>query len=482
MLTLSLLLARLALAAVFLVAGLAKLADPAGSHRALRAFGVPRWLAAPSARLLPAAEIAVAVLLLPASTVPWAAGLALVLLLTFSAGIAVSLARGRTPDCHCFGGLHSRPASPATLGRNLGLAAVAGGVAWAGWDGQTGPSAVAWAVDAPGVALLVTSYALSAGLAVGLVALLRQNGRLLLRVEALEARLGLPDSPAPGELPIGAVAPTFRLPALDGDEASLGSLLGTGRPALLVFSDPACGPCRALLPEVARWQRDHAAHWTTVLVSRGDTETNAREARAHGLRHVLRQEDREVAEAFGCAGTPGAVLVGADGRIASPLLRGAEDVRAWVAKVSVGRPPHADAPAELAIGAPAPDLRLPMVDGPDVALADLRGAEALLVFWSPRCGYCQRMLPDLRALEADLADDPRAPRLLVVASGTAEDARALDLRSPVLLDAAFATGRAFGASGTPSAVRISADGRVASAVAVGAPAVLALAGRTQPAL
>jgi hypothetical protein len=52
----------------------------------------------------------------------------------------------------------------------------------------------------------------------------------------------------------------------------------------------------------------------------------------------------------------------------------------------------------------------------------------------------------------------------------------MKLSSPVLLDQNFATGRAFGASGTPSAVLVDAEGRIASEVAVGAPAVLGLAG------
>jgi len=49
-------------------------------------------------------------------------------------------------------------------------------------------------------------------------------------------------------------------------------------------------------------------------------------------------------------------------------------------------------------------------------------------------------------------------------------------RAPILLDDEFAAGNAFGAAGTPSAVLVDKRGRVASSVAVGADAVLALAG------
>src|SRR5205085_9532659 len=92
--------ARLLLAAVFLVAGLAKLADLAGSRQALRDFGVPAQLATPFGTLLPLAELAVAVALVPTVSAWWGAVGALVLLLLFVGGISSNLARGRQPDCH----------------------------------------------------------------------------------------------------------------------------------------------------------------------------------------------------------------------------------------------------------------------------------------------------------------------------------------------------------------------------------------------
>src|SRR5437016_4772776 len=138
-----LLLARLPLAAVFTVAGLAKLADRAGSRQALVGFGLPGALAAPLGLLLPLAELAVAVALLPAAWAWWGALGALVLLLLFVVGIGFNLARGRTPDCHCFGQLHSEPVGWPTLARNGILAAIA---AFVVWQGRTypGPSAVSW--------------------------------------------------------------------------------------------------------------------------------------------------------------------------------------------------------------------------------------------------------------------------------------------------------------------------------------------------
>jgi hypothetical protein len=56
----------------------------------------------------------------------------------------------------------------------------------------------------------------------------------------------------------------------------------------------------------------------------------------------------------------------------------------------------------------------------------------------------------------------------------------MGLRSPVLLDrAGLSVGSTFGATGTPMAVLVDAEGKIASALAAGAPEVLALAGRGQ---
>src|SRR5829696_287465 len=256
----ALLLARLLLAVVFAVAGVAKLGDRAGSGRAVAEFGVPTPLATPLGVLLPLAELTVAAALIPTSTAWWGAVGALMLLLLFVVGIGANLARGRKPDCHCFGQLHSEPAGWKTLARNGVLAALAGFVVWRGYGGA-GPSAVGWLTN--------LSTAQAAGLVVGLAVLgavaaqwwlllhlLRQNGRLLLRVQALEwgapSSGGVADRPAAG-LPIGEVAPDFELPGLNGGMLTVGSLRAAEKPAMLLFTDPDCGPCTAMLPDIRRW-------------------------------------------------------------------------------------------------------------------------------------------------------------------------------------------------------------------------------------
>ena len=109
----------------------------------------------------------------------------------------------------------------------------------------------------------------------------------------------------------------------------------------------------------------------------------------------------------------------------------------------------------------------------DLPLAELLGSPLLLLFWSNDCGFCQPMLPDLQRWDTN--PPTGAPRLLVISNGSAEDNRALGLRSTVFLDVTSAASAAFQANGTPIAILIDAEGRVASPLTVGAKAVLALA-------
>ncbi len=476
---LALLLARLLLAGVFAVAGTAKLADREGSRRSAVDFGVPAPLATPLAVLLPLAELAVAVALIPAATAWWGAAGALTLLLLFGAGIAANLARGRRPECHCFGQLRSEPATWKMVARNGGLAAIAAFVVWRGF-GDAGPSALGWlaGLSAAQVVGLVVGMAVLGVLTIQgllLLNLLRQNGRLLMRVEALEGGLGggaatYPNGDVaaqpPVGLPIGSPAPDFELPGLHGETLALASLRASGKPVMLLFTDPDCGSCTAMLPEIRRWQKDHAGDLTISLVSRGTVAENRAKSTEQGLRGILIQRDGEVSEDYEVGAAPSAVLVRADGTIGSPVVEGPDAIGALLER-TVGEL------SRTMLGTPAPQVELPDLNGAIVSLNYFGGKRLVVLFWDPECQFCGEMLPDLRAWEDNAPEE--APTLLVVSTGTEEATRKLGLSLPVLLDAELDAARAFGAPGAPSAVLIDEQGRVASELAVGAPAVLALA-------
>jgi peroxiredoxin len=488
--SLLLLFARLLLCAVFLVAGLAKLADLAGSRQAMRDFGVPDKLADFFGLFLPLAELAVAVSLVVPLTGWWGAVGALALLLIFVAGIGYNLAQGRTPDCHCFGQLHSAPAGWSTLIRNLVLAGVAGLVVGFGRV-SAGPGVLgllAQMTVSQRLELLAAVVVLVVLIGEGwlLVQTMTQQGRLLLRIEALENRLGgAPSQPAARAmgLAVGTPAPAFDLSTLDGETMTVQTLRSAGKPFVLLFTDPGCGPCTALLPEIGQWQREHAAKMRVALVSRGTVEANRAKVTKPGVTHVLLQKDREVAQAYQAHGTPSAVVVRQDGTIGSPVAQGVDAIRGLISATLNGTLPMAPAqparpPPGLKIGEPAPDFSLPDLAGQTLRLSDFRGNRTLVLFWRPSCGFCARMLPDLKAWETNARNG--APKLLVVSTDSVADNQAMGLRSPVVLDkAGMSIGKQFGATGTPMAVLIDGAGKIASELAAGAPAVLELAGREQ---
>nr|WP_206037734.1 MauE/DoxX family redox-associated membrane protein [Rhodococcus sp. HNM0569] len=98
-------LARLGLAAVFLVSGWVKAVDPSQTVVAVRAYQLlPESLVRPVAVTLPVVELALGVLLvigLGVRLVSVVSGLVLVVLI---ASIASAWARGLSIDCGCFGG------------------------------------------------------------------------------------------------------------------------------------------------------------------------------------------------------------------------------------------------------------------------------------------------------------------------------------------------------------------------------------------
>lgn len=471
--------ARLLLAAVFVVAGVTKLVDRERGRESVVAFGVPLRLAGPIALALPVVEIVISALLVFSQTATVGAIAALALLLAFCVAIATAMARGESPECHCFGQLHSEPIGWKTLARNGVLALAAAVVAVAG----PGASMLGWLGDLEGVEVLAVALGLvAAALAVGgglaLLHVVRSYGRVLVRLDRLEERLRasgfeLEEPEAMPELGLepGTPAPEFWLESTDGGRVALSELVLAGRPLVLLFTSPTCGPCATLMPRVVEWQREHADELTVALVSGGEPSTVRETASTHGVTNVLLDTDLVVYEAYEANGTPSAVIVGDDGRIASWLAAGADWIESLVGQALGGR----GRTPGLPVGARAPELRLEQLDGSGaVSVDELVGGPTIVLFWNPGCGYCRALHEEIRGWEQ--RREPGSPSLLVVSSGDAEEVRAEGFASPTLLDPEWDLAGAFGADGTPMAVLLDAEGRVAGPLAGGADQVLALLG------
>ena len=228
-------------------------------------------------------------------------------------------------------------------------------------------------------------------------------------------------------------------------------------PLALAFVDPQCGPCTALLPVVAECLP------TASRSSWGDLEAN--EAKLGPLGHVLLQEkkkkDREISETYQAYGTPAMVLVGW-GSIGSPVISSsnARDLRAHgqgrrsldAANGNYCSHSRGEDSFQWALAHWRGRARVGPSLGPGrqadqpVSVAESLDADAAVL--RPSSHFCQGMLDDLKKKR------PAAPvgssMLLLVSTGSVEANRALGLRSTILLDAGFETGRSLGGRPRPS--------------------------------
>jgi peroxiredoxin len=279
-------LVRVFLAGVFGISGIAKLADRGGVRRAIVEFGLPTRSAAPLGGILVCCELSVALMLLFGSLELAGSLGALALLMGFSGIVVRKLARGQSPDCHCFGRLSSGPVGWSTIARNGFFATLATFIALGG--------RLEWA------------FASLSTVAVGL-----WIGPMVKRRWGQQASAG---------------AVTFELQDEAGNSWTLEALLGLRRPLVLVFSQPGCGACDALLPDIARWQKDLDGRVTIAIVSGGSRKDNLVKARKYGVQQMLADEHRSVLAAYGVTATPSAVLIDGDGTIVVAPAQGAREI------------------------------------------------------------------------------------------------------------------------------------------------------------
>lgn len=125
-------------------------------------------------------------------------------------------------------------------------------------------------------------------------------------------------------LKAGTMAPEFRLPRLEGGELSLSEL--RGRVVLLVFSSPHCGPCNALAPRLEKFHRKHP-ELEMVIISKGEADENRDRVEEHGLTFpVVLQKQWEVSREYAMFATPVAYLIDSAGVITADVAVGVDSV------------------------------------------------------------------------------------------------------------------------------------------------------------
>ncbi|MDR5815714.1 redoxin domain-containing protein [Caballeronia sp. LZ033] len=326
--------------------------------------------------------------------------------------------------------------------------------------------------------------------------LLRQHGRILLSLEALEKGFqgGLAEPPGPASaalngLSSGSIAPDFELPDLSGTLHRLSAF--RGRPVLLIFFNPACSFCTSMMPELSAFAREgEGSKPMPLVITTGEAEVNRQIFRTHGFEGpVLLQEQMEVAAQYRAHGTPVGYLIDEAGSVASELAMGAAALLALATPQAVEEPDsghpaaRGNKPLEksrlnrsgLKAGTPAPNFRLPSLDGEERALEDFRGRRVLLVFTDPACGPCERLAPHLERVHREQKD----VLVLMVSRQDAETNRQkvakLGLTFLVVLQRNWEVSLQYATFATPVGYLIDERGVLESDVAEGSDAILALA-------
>ncbi len=337
---------------------------------------------------------------------------------------------------------------------------------------------------------------------------IKQQGRLLIRLDHLEARLAdgarVAMSPQgngsrthaaqPLGLAVGSAVQRFQLPDLAGRMVDLEDF--RGKRVLLVNWSPQCGFCDLIAPDLAKLRPElQKRKVELVLVSHGEAEVNRTQARQRGLEsRILLVSDGQGIETFQNMGTPAAYLLDEDGKIAKPLAVGADHVLELAREAAIV-PERRRLPGErplsesrilrdgLKAGTPAPGFSLPDIDGRTVSLEEYRGRRVLLVFTDPHCGPCDQLAPDLVRLQKKHRKNNLA--LLMVGRGEPEEnrrkARQFGIKFPVVVQEHWMLSKEYGIFATPVAFLIGEDGRISNDVASGRDEILALAQAGVPA-
>jgi thiol-disulfide isomerase/thioredoxin len=483
-----LLIIRLVLFGVFALAAVGKFLDLKGSEKAVKDFGTPDEFAKTFAIALPFAEIVFAFCFLFVTT-SWIGAIgALILLLTFCGGMLWQMAKGNAPDCHCFGQMHSEPISSKTLVRNIIFAVLALFLIAQGRDGQ-GYSFSDGTSNSMQLILILLVLMLAGVAVFFLKKVLDGQAEILRRIDLLEvvSREGAPlersDAGSPHDgLPIGAPFPNFNLTDMSNRAVSLSGILENGKPALFFFVSSTCEPCKALLPEMERWEAELGDRVNFVLFSSGTVEANADKFAVFSP-DVILQKDREVAELVYARWTPTAIFVRADGTVGSHPAAGDVAIRKLIGSIREGEPSETNFFVALSsngagqpkIGERIPEFALKDIRGGNITSSDLHGDRTLAVFWSLTCPHCSAMMKELKAWDASRGESD--PRLIVFSDGLKEDHEDLGLNAPVVLDAGYKTSEMLGMFGTPSAVIVDETGTIVTETAMGASNIWALIGK-----
>jgi peroxiredoxin len=314
-----------------------------------------------------------------------------------------------------------------------------------------------------------------------------QNGRLMLRIESLEALLFA--KPGSVGLPGGSTLRNFSLPLLSGGTMTLSQW--RGRKLALIFTRPGCDHSEQMLPELSGALANGApGGLVPLIISTGGFAENRRFFEKHQIAcPVLFDEDSTVARSYRVLATPMAFVVDERGTTVGNALVGTGTVlELFLPGTATGERAADDcsriSPSlaaskilrdGLKAGVTAPEFRLPTIeDGNEISFGALRGRPLLLVFSDPNCQPCRELAPRLEEVHRNSPD----LQVLMISRGdrdlNREKSKENGLTFPVALQAHWEVSRAYGTFATPSGYLVDEHGVLATDLAVGMDAILRL--------
>lgn len=314
-------------ACVLIASGALKLPQRSRTLQSFESFGVPAALRKPwTAVALPVGEIILgaALLLLSGPAYLVAAALSVLLMAAYLVVVARSVAKRQAVDCNCFGALSTEPVSQITIWRNAGLTLAA-----------------LLALVLPGMALGVpTQLALFALgdwmwlVAIAVVALVGIVASLVKTPGAPASNGGanagqdfeldeqgpdlISDPSARDQIPHN-----LELVSGDGSPELLYNLVVVPqKTTILIFARVGCGSCGPVLSQIGDWSRRMGEN-AQIIVATSSSRASVKKTYPSALPFTYFGA-KAVTDFFEAEATPAALLLAADGTIASAPEYGSE--------------------------------------------------------------------------------------------------------------------------------------------------------------
>ncbi|PRY63637.1 methylamine utilization protein MauE [Knoellia remsis] len=475
------LVATLVVAGLFLTSGVLKLRDRAGALAGVRGFSfLPEPLVPVIARVLPYVEIALGVLLLVTwgSAFTGVAALALALAIGFVIVVGLSLARGERPTCHCFGEVSAEPISERTLLRNVAIALSA---------------AAALLLDRPFpgvVPSLVRLGAAEVAFALTATVLVATAAILWSRLDAARRSIVTLTSERDAALARPAARPTLDIPEAavlgrDGAYVPLADL-AREKAQLVIGVSPTCSVCKELSPAFAGWRAALDKEVGVTIVSWADLGSSVA-AYPDDADFLYADPDGRALGALGIGGTPGAVVLGTNGKVAAGPALGGESIMELITAViqaigvnmMTGMAHQAREPRPIGgsdsgqehlpdTGSDLQDFLVRTETGEQVpfmdALASVSTGPVPVVAWRDSCPYCSE-------IAAEMVQFSERGEVVLLVNEPISSVRSQGLTGPAFQTVDIDASGILGLPGTPAGFPVE-EARVGAGGGVGGGSVL----------